>query len=65
VPRRYQGSFMSGTYRPFLTPNAPTSVTATAGNASASVAFTAPSNVGGGAITSYTVISHGHGAGGE
>lgn len=57
--RRYQGSFMSGTYRPFLTPNAPTSVVATAGNASASVAFTAPSNVGGAAITSYTVISSG------
>lgn len=57
--RRYQGSIMSGTYRPFLTPNAPTSIVATAGNASASVAFVAPANVGGGAITSYTVVSSG------
>ena len=59
MPRRYQASILSGSYRPFLTPNAPTGVTATAGNASASVAFTAPTNVGGGAITSYTVISSG------
>lgn len=50
---------MSGTYRPLLTPNAPTNVTGTAGNASVSVAFTAPSNVGGSAITSYTVRSSG------
>ena len=55
--RRYQASIMSGTYRPLLTPDAPTSITATGGSASASVAFTAPSNVGGAAITSYTVIS--------
>ena len=59
MPRRYQASIMSGTYRPLLTPNAPTSVTATAGSSSASVAFTAPANVGGGAITSYTVVSSG------
>ena len=59
MPRRYQASIMSGSYVPFLTPNAPTSVVATAGNAAASVAFTAPANVGGGAITSYTVISSG------
>jgi hypothetical protein len=38
-------------------PNAPTIGTATAGAGSASVTFTAPSNVGGSAITSYTVIS--------
>jgi len=39
-------------------PGAPTSVTATAGNASASVAFTAPSNAGLPAtITGYTVTS--------
>ena len=59
MSRRYQGGYISGTYRPFLTPNAPTGVTATAGNTSASIAFTAPTNVGGGAITSYTVISSG------
>lgn len=57
MPRRYQASIMSGTYRPLLTPDAPTSVVATAGNASASVAFSAPANIGGSAITSYTVRS--------
>jgi hypothetical protein len=41
------------------TPGAPTSVTATAGNASASVAFTAPTDTGypANAITSYTATS--------
>lgn len=38
-------------------PGAPTGVTATAGNASASVAFTAPASNGGSAITGYTVTS--------
>ena len=38
-------------------PGAPTSVVATAGNASASVAFVAPANNGGSAITGYTVTS--------
>jgi hypothetical protein len=38
-------------------PDAPTIGTATSGNASASVAFTAPANNGGTAITGYTVTS--------
>jgi hypothetical protein len=38
-------------------PSAPTSVTATGGNASASVAFTAPFSVGGSPVTTYTVTS--------
>jgi autotransporter-associated beta strand protein len=38
-------------------PGAPTAVTATAGNASASVAFTVPSVTGSSAITGYTVTS--------
>jgi len=38
-------------------PGAPTIGTATAGDASASVTFTAPTNNGGSAITSYTVTS--------
>ena len=38
-------------------PGAPTAVVATAGNASASVAFTAPASNGGSAITGYTVTS--------
>ncbi len=40
-----------------ITPNAPASVTATAGNASATVAFSAPTDTGGVAITGYTVTS--------
>jgi hypothetical protein len=38
-------------------PDAPTIGTATGGNASASVTFTAPSDIGGSAITGYTVVS--------
>jgi uncharacterized protein (TIGR02145 family) len=38
-------------------PGPPTSVTASAGNASASVVFVAPTNNGGSAITGYTVTS--------
>ncbi|MCG6551270.1 MAG: fibronectin type III domain-containing protein [Candidatus Magnetominusculus sp. LBB02] len=38
-------------------PGAPTAVTATAGNAQATVSFAAPSSNGGGTITSYTVTS--------
>lgn len=39
-------------------PGAPTAVVATAGNASASISFVAPTNNGGSAITSYTVTSN-------
>ncbi|WP_285689328.1 fibronectin type III domain-containing protein [Actinoplanes sp. NBRC 103695] len=42
---------------PATVPGAPTGVSATRGNASASVSFTAPSSDGGTAITSYTVSS--------
>ncbi|MCE2771265.1 MAG: fibronectin type III domain-containing protein [Saprospiraceae bacterium] len=42
---------------PITAPGAPTSVVATAGNASASVAFTAPASNGGSAITGYTITS--------
>ena len=42
---------------PLTIPSAPTSVVATAGNASASVAFTAPASNGYSAITGYTVTS--------
>jgi hypothetical protein len=44
---------------PAATPGAPTGVTATAGNAQASVAFTAPASDGGSAILDYTVTSPG------
>jgi hypothetical protein len=43
-------------------PGAPTIGTATAGNASASIAFTAPASSGGSAITSYTATCTGGGA---
>ena len=57
MSNRYLGGFISATYNPLLVPNEPTIGTATGGNASASVTFTAPSNVGGSAITGFTVIS--------
>lgn len=46
-----------GTATTAVAPGAPTSVTATAGNASATVTFAAPSSNGGSAITGYTVTS--------
>jgi hypothetical protein len=54
---RYPAGFISAFYNPLKNPDAPTIGTATGGNASASVTFTAPANVGGSAITSYIVIS--------
>lgn len=54
---RQLGGYVSGGYDPLKVSDAPTIGTATAGDASASVAFTAPSNVGGGAITGYNAIS--------
>lgn len=51
---RYQAGFISAFYNPLKVPDAPTIGTATAASSvSVSVTFTAPSNVGGGAITSY------------
>jgi len=47
----------SNSVTPATTPDAPTSPSATAGNAQASVAFTAPLNNGGSSIISYTVTS--------
>ena len=52
-----KGGFITAFYDPLQVPNAPTIGTATGGDAEASVAFTAPSNVGGSAITSYTAVS--------
>jgi len=54
---RYQAGFLTASYFPLKAPNAPTIGTATASNASAVVTFTAPANVGGGAITGYIAIS--------
>jgi uncharacterized protein (TIGR02145 family) len=46
-----------GSQASFAVPGVPTNPVATAGNAQASVAFTAPASNGGGAITGYTVTS--------
>jgi hypothetical protein len=54
---RYQAGIVLPGYNPLLVPDAPTIGTATAGSGSASVTFTAPANVGGGAITGYIVVS--------
>lgn len=60
MSRRYQGGFISASYNPLKVPNAPTIGTATATGATGavSVAFTAPSCVGGSAITSYIARSN-------
>ncbi len=47
----------SNSVTPANVPGAPTGVSATAGNAQASVSFTAPASNGGSAITSYTATS--------
>jgi alpha-tubulin suppressor-like RCC1 family protein len=54
---RYLGGFITASYNPLKVPNAPTIDTVTPGNSEVSVAFTAPSNVGGAVITSYTVLA--------
>lgn len=51
--RNQNGGFIRPGYEPLQVPNEPTSVAVTAGDTELSVAFTAPANVGGGAISSY------------
>jgi len=63
MSRRYQAGILGVGFNPLQAPNAPTSVTATAGVGSASVAFTAPANVGGSAISSYRVLANPGGVG--
>jgi hypothetical protein len=51
---RYQAGIVTASYFPLKVPNAPTIGTASvASNTAVSITFTAPTNVGGGAITSY------------
>lgn len=57
MAQRYQGGILGVGFNPLRAPNAPTIGTATAGGGSASVAFTAPADVGGSPITSYAVQS--------
>lgn len=56
---RYSNGIITATIDPLYTPNAPTAASATAsGSSGAVVTFTAPANVGGGAITTYAVGSN-------
>lgn len=55
---RYQAAILTASYFPLKTPSAPTIGTATqASGTSVSVTFTAPTDIGGGAITSYIAIA--------
>jgi hypothetical protein len=57
MSKRHPSGFISAFYDPLKNPDAPTIGTATGGDVSASVTFTAPSNVGGSAISEYYAIS--------
>lgn len=57
MPLRPPAGFRSAFYDPLKVADAPTIGTGTAGDAQASVTFTAPSNVGGSAITQYYAVS--------
>ena len=58
MSRRYQAGILGVGFNPLLAPNAPTSIIPTAASTTTiSVAFTAPSNIGGSAITGYTVVA--------
>jgi len=58
MPLRPPAGFIYPGYDPLRVPDAPTIGTATGGDAQASVAFTAPSNVGGSAISAYYAVSN-------
>jgi len=58
MPLRPPAGYIYPGYDPLQVPNAPTIGTATGGDAQASVAFTAPSNVGGSAISAYYAVSN-------
>ena len=58
MPLRPPAGFISVFYDPLKNPNAPTIGTANGGDASASVTFTAPDNVGGSPISEYYAVSN-------
>lgn len=58
MPLRPPAGFIRPGFDPLKNPDAPTGVTASGGDASASVAFTAPANVGGSAISEYYAVSN-------
>ncbi len=55
---RAPAGFISAFFDPLKNPNAPTIGTATEGDTTASVTFTAPANVGGSAISAYYAVSN-------
>ena len=57
MSNRYLGGFLIASYDGLKVPDAPTIGTATNGDTTVSVTFTAPANAGGGAITDFTVTS--------
>ena len=57
MPLRPPAGFISAFFDPLRNPDAPTIGTASAGGTTADVSFTAPANVGGSAISSYSAIS--------
>lgn len=58
MPLRPPAGFRSAFYDPLKVADAPTAPAASGGDAQASVTFTAPSNVGGSAITQYYAVSN-------
>jgi large repetitive protein len=58
MPLRPPAGFISAFYDPLKNPDAPTGVDAAGGDASASVSFTPPANVGGSAISAYYAVSN-------
>ncbi len=57
MSKRFQGGILGAGFDPLKAPNAPTGVTASGESGAASVSFTAPSNVGGSAVSSYAVVA--------
>jgi len=55
---RSPAGFISAFFDPLKNPDAPTSPSASAGDTTASVSFTAPTNVGGSAITAYYAVAN-------
>lgn len=58
MPLRPPSGFIRPGFDPLKNPDAPTGVAATGGDASASVEFTPPANVGGSAISAYYAVSN-------
>lgn len=58
MPLRPPAGFIRPGYDPLKVPDAPTGAAATGGDASASVSFTPPANVGGSAISAYYAVSN-------